>query len=160
MDYTESMLRLSTDLTEAFCLALEIKKGALLPLFEPDPHWQLKLVAYHPQIVRNDSDDVVEDVSKKQTFGVGAHTDTGFLTLVLQDDVGGLQVFDDGAWEDVPPTGPNVFVCNIGEVAEIMTCGYFHATPHPVLSQFKNALLHFLLFQPNAISLGSAHGVV
>ena len=69
------------------------------------------------------------------SVGVGAHTDSGFLTLLLQNDVGGLQVQpSDGRWVDVPPAGAGVLVCNLGEVAELASAGYLKATPHRVLS--------------------------
>ena len=42
--------------------------------------------------------------SESGAWGVGPHTDYGALTLLMQDDVGGLQVENkDGHWMDVPP---------------------------------------------------------
>jgi isopenicillin N synthase-like dioxygenase len=53
----------------------------------------------------------------------------------MQDDVGGLQVFSEGDWIDVPNNlGPGVLGCNLGEQAEILSRGYFLATPHRVLA--------------------------
>lgn len=123
MEYVCHLVRLSTDLTDALGLALKLEKNAFQPLFE-DPFWQLKLAAVSLPSDRG---------TAESEFGVGAHTDTGFLTLLLQDDVGGLQVWRDGDWVDAPPSGPGVFVCNIGEVAEIASGGYFRATPHRVV---------------------------
>jgi isopenicillin N synthase-like dioxygenase len=66
--------------------------------------------------------------------GVGAHKDNGFLTFVLQDDQGGLQIESDGgAWLDVPPR-QGTFVVNIGESLEMLTNGYLRATTHRVVS--------------------------
>ncbi|WP_424215539.1 isopenicillin N synthase family dioxygenase [Streptomyces sp. BI20] len=65
--------------------------------------------------------------------GVGAHKDYGFLTLLLQDGVGGLQVVEDGRYVDVPPM-PGAFVVNLGELLEIATEGYLRATDHRVVS--------------------------
>lgn len=66
---------------------------------------------------------------------MGAHTNTNFLTLVLQDGVGGLQASSQGRWIDVlaGEAGASTLVCNLGEQAEILTKGYFRATPHRVL---------------------------
>ncbi|MFE5541081.1 isopenicillin N synthase family dioxygenase [Streptomyces sp. NPDC056492] len=65
--------------------------------------------------------------------GVGAHKDYGFLTLLLQDGVGGLQVVRDGGFVDIPPM-PGAFVVNLGELLEIATEGYLVATDHRVVS--------------------------
>lgn len=66
--------------------------------------------------------------------GVGAHKDYGFLTLLLQDTVGGLQVErEDGRFHDVPPM-PGAFVVNLGELLEVATDGYLKATRHRVVS--------------------------
>ncbi|MER5581037.1 isopenicillin N synthase family dioxygenase [Streptomyces asoensis] len=66
--------------------------------------------------------------------GVGAHKDYGFLTLLLQDQVGGLQVQRaDGLFHDVPPL-PGAFVVNLGELLEVATDGYLLATNHRVVS--------------------------
>ncbi|WP_088317114.1 isopenicillin N synthase family oxygenase [Kineosporia sp. R_H_3] len=66
--------------------------------------------------------------------GVGAHKDYGYLALLLQDDLGGLQVEAlDGAWIDATPV-PGAFVVNIGEMLEIATQGYLRATKHRVVS--------------------------
>ncbi|WP_405890428.1 isopenicillin N synthase family oxygenase [Streptomyces sp. NBC_00133] len=66
--------------------------------------------------------------------GVGAHKDYGFLTLLQQDRIGGLQVErEDGAFHDVPPL-PGAFVVNLGELLEVATNGYLKATNHRVVS--------------------------
>ncbi|MER5885156.1 2-oxoglutarate and iron-dependent oxygenase domain-containing protein [Streptomyces sp. NPDC001941] len=66
--------------------------------------------------------------------GVGAHKDYGFLTLLHQDTVGGLQVQrEDGEFHDVPPL-PGAFVVNLGELLEVATDGYLLATNHRVVS--------------------------
>ncbi|MFB7978893.1 isopenicillin N synthase family dioxygenase [Streptomyces vinaceus] len=65
--------------------------------------------------------------------GVGAHKDYGFLTLLLQDGVGGLQVRQGDGFLDIPPL-PGAFVVNLGELLEIATEGYLVATDHRVVS--------------------------
>mmetsp|Transcript_50162 Transcript_50162/g.60351 ORF Transcript_50162/g.60351 Transcript_50162/m.60351 type:complete len:345 (-) Transcript_50162:133-1167(-) len=124
--YAREMIRLSQDLQEAFCLSLGLERDGLRFLFSEAPHWQLKMAC--TSINKNDDDN-------EQSFGVGAHTDTGFLTLLLQDEIGGLQVFTNNAWIDIPPAGPHSFVCNIGELAQMLTQNYFLATPHRVVNK-------------------------
>jgi isopenicillin N synthase-like dioxygenase len=65
--------------------------------------------------------------------GDGAHTDGGFLTFVHQDAVGGLEAEVHGEWVRVPAL-PGAFVINIGEMLQLVSQGYFRATPHRVVS--------------------------
>ena len=68
-------------------------------------------------------------------FGVGAHTDSGYLSILLQDDVGGLQVQNGkGEWIEAPPM-PGKMVVNLGEMIQLMTGGFYLATPHRVVSR-------------------------
>lgn len=122
---------------DALCLALELDPSILSHKFEPSssnsnrsnnndevPHWVIKMISYPPN-----ASEINGHVQ-----GVGAHTDTNFLTLVLQDQIGGLQAFSQGTWVDVPTEyGSDVLVCNLGEQAEVWSRGYFLATPHRVL---------------------------
>lgn len=73
------------------------------------------------------------DYSGEIDQGVGAHKDPGVLTLLLLEPGStGLQVDQDGAWEDVEAI-PDTFVVNIGELLEWATDGYLVATKHRVL---------------------------
>ena len=62
-----------------------------------------------------------------------AHVDTGFMTFLAQDGVGGLQAQHlDGSWVDVPPQEGSLAV-NFGKVLERWTAGAIRATMHRVL---------------------------
>jgi polar amino acid transport system ATP-binding protein len=65
-------------------------------------------------------------------WGVGEHTDYGLLTILRQDDVGGLEIKTSTGWIAAPPIAGS-FVCNIGDMLERMTGGLYKSTPHRVV---------------------------
>ncbi|KAE8790807.1 1-aminocyclopropane-1-carboxylate oxidase-1-like protein [Hordeum vulgare] len=69
-------------------------------------------------------------------IGTSQHSDYGFLTILLQDDIGGLQVLHDEQWVDVTPT-PGAFIVNIGDFLQLITNDEFKSVEHRVLA--KNA---------------------
>ena len=79
--------------------------------------------------------------------GVGEHTDYGLLTLLRQDDVGGLQVHTRRAAGSRRRRSPESFVCNIGDMLDRMTGGLYRSTPHRVrLNTSGRDRLSFPLF--------------
>lgn len=78
-------------------------------------------------------------------WGVGEHTDYGVLTLLLQDDCGGLQIKTPHGWLDAPPI-PGTLVCNIGDMLERMTGGLYRSTPHRVRNVSGRDRLSFPFF--------------
>ena len=61
------------------------------------------------------------------------HFDSGLITLLYQDNVGGLEVQrpSDGKWIPIAPR-EDVFVINTGRAMERITNGEAHATKHRV----------------------------
>ncbi len=64
-------------------------------------------------------------------WGVGEHTDYGLLTLLRQDDRGGLEVKAPAGWIAAPPIA-GTLVCNIGDMLDRLSGGRFRSTPHRV----------------------------
>jgi isopenicillin N synthase-like dioxygenase len=85
-----------------------------------DPH--LKIIRYPPQ---------PRDADTGQ--GVGMHHDSGLVSFVLQDEVGGLQVDVDGKLVEATPRA-GTYVMNLGEMLQAATRGYLRATKHAVKS--------------------------
>ena len=114
---------------EAFCrrllrpmaLALNLPPDALLPYFEK-PTTFLRLLHYPPQAPDSPDD----------AFGSAPHTDYGFLTVLAQDSLGGLEVRRaDGVWLKATPI-PDTFVVNVGDMLSRWTNGRWQSTPHRV----------------------------
>ncbi len=127
--WLEQLEALGNTLLRALSVALGQPADHFADAVDP-PEVLLKLIRY---VTPPDDEDTQElgDVSARQ--GVGAHRDTGFLSFVHQDDVGGLQVERDGRLIDVPSV-PGAFVVNIGEMLQLISGGYFKATVHQVVS--------------------------
>ncbi|CAI0458132.1 unnamed protein product [Linum tenue] len=68
-----------------------------------------------------------------RTLGNSKHTDPGFITILLQDHVGGLQVLHQNRWVDVTPL-PGSLVINIGDLLQIMSNDKFRSVKHRVLA--------------------------
>src|SRR5690606_7370424 len=62
-------------------------------------------------------------------LGVNHHTDAGALTLLLQDEQPGLEVFHDGAWHLVEPR-PDALVVNIGDIVQVWSNDRYEAALH------------------------------
>jgi isopenicillin N synthase-like dioxygenase len=78
-------------------------------------------------------------------WGVGEHSDYGLLTLLAQDGSGGLQVKSPGGWIDAPPL-PGTLVCNIGDMLDRLTGGWYRSTPHRVRNDAGVSRLSFPYF--------------
>lgn len=119
--YLEQITALAIRVLRAFAAALEQPEDAFEQIYSPAPHQLIKLIRY-PGRARDESDQ-----------GVGAHKDSGFLSILLQDKEAGLQVEGEDGWIDAPPV-PGTFVVNIGEILEIASGGYLRANVHRVVS--------------------------
>ncbi|MCC4249086.1 MULTISPECIES: isopenicillin N synthase family dioxygenase [Microbacterium] len=114
-----------TEIARTLLRAWAVSLGAEEEYFDRhfgDPQTLIKIVRYPGK----------DDPEPQQ--GVGAHKDSGVLTLLwVEPGKGGLQVLRDGEWVDAPPVA-GAFVVNIGELLEYATQGYLTATNHRVIS--------------------------
>jgi len=78
----------------------------------------------------------------------GEHTDSGFITLLWQDDTGGLQAKAPGeSWRDVPPAEGGLVV-NFGQMLGDWSGGRIKATPHRVLGGLAERISVPFFFEP------------
>jgi isopenicillin N synthase-like dioxygenase len=80
-----------------------------------------------------------------EDWGVGEHTDYGLLTLLAQDENGGLQVKTPDGWIEAPPID-GALVCNIGDMLDRLTGGAYRSTPHRVRNVSGKSRLSFPFF--------------
>lgn len=129
----ESMTQVGLTIIKAMASVLEFDQDEFMSLFGQDYGVRCKLVRY--PALNNPIDKPLD-----HGLGVGPHKDAGFLALLLQDQVGGLQVqSQDGEWIDAHPI-PDTFIVNIGEIFERLTKRVFVATTHRVVN--KNTVNH------------------
>ncbi|KAA8550773.1 hypothetical protein F0562_002457 [Nyssa sinensis] len=68
------------------------------------------------------------------TLGTFKHSDPTFLTILVQDNIGGLQVLHQNHWLDVPPI-PGALAVNIGDLMQLITNDKFKSAEHRVLAR-------------------------
>lgn len=134
--YMAAATRAAHALTEGVALSLGLDEDYFRRRYTADPTVLFRIFHY-PAAPPADGRDY--------GFGVGEHTDYGFLTLLAQDHLGGLQVRVDGDWLDVPPMS-GALVINIGDMLDRLTRGAFRSAPHRVLNTSGQDRLSFPLF--------------
>ncbi len=90
------------------------------------------------------------DGAEEDQFGVAPHTDFGVLTVLRQDEIGGLEIQRrTGEWAAMPPI-PGTLVVNIGDLLERWSNRRYHSTVHRVInSSGRERLSLVLAYDPN-----------
>lgn len=134
--YLTAMTQLGHTLMAAIARSLDLEESFFHTRYTGDPLVLFRIFHYPP-----------DDGSA--AWGVGEHTDYGVLTILKQDDAGGLEVKSPRGWIAAPPV-PGSFVCNIGDMLDRMTGGRYRSTPHRVVNRSGRGRLSFpFFFDPN-----------
>jgi isopenicillin N synthase-like dioxygenase len=133
LSYLDALTSLGQVVLSGVALSLGLDAGYFATSYTADPTILFRIFHYPPSPPGDDG------------WGVGEHTDYGLLTLLAQDDSGGLQVAMPGGWADAPPV-PGTFVCNIGDMLDRLTGGWYRSTPHRVRNTSGHGRLSFPFF--------------
>ncbi|XP_074335105.1 homoarginine-6-hydroxylase 2-ODD-233-like [Apium graveolens] len=124
----ENYVNLCKELAKSIMRGISLALGGLTTSLEGhiagDPFWMMRLNGYPPHLT-----------DTRYHVGCGIHTDYGLLGLLNQDDnIKALQIQKrSGDWIWSPPI-PDTFVCNIGDMIEILSNGIYKSTPHQVVN--------------------------
>jgi isopenicillin N synthase-like dioxygenase len=128
MEYSAAVMDCGRSLLRGFAVSLGLDPDFFRERFAK-PLARCSLIYYPPQPPESGSDQ----------FGVAPHSDYGGLTLLNQDDTGGLQVRTRaGEWVTATPI-PGAFVVNIGDLMARWTNDRFVSTPHRVVNSSGKA---------------------
>jgi isopenicillin N synthase-like dioxygenase len=134
--YLDAMTGLGQCVLSGVALSLGLDPGYFADGYTADPTVLFRIFSYPPSLPTGPG---------AGGWGVGEHTDYGLLTLLAQDDSGGLQVAGPDGWLDAPPI-PGTFVCNIGDMLDRLTGGWYRSTPHRVRNLSGRTRLSFPFF--------------
>ncbi|KAB8255191.1 hypothetical protein BDV32DRAFT_142234 [Aspergillus pseudonomiae] len=124
-EYRDAMTSLAKGILKMLARTLQLEETAF-DAFCVNPIAILRLLHYPPQ----DPDN--SDIER----GIGAHTDFGAITMLLQDATGGLQVWDNALsdWVDVTPV-PGAYVVNLGNMMMRWTNDQYLSNLHRVINK-------------------------
>jgi isopenicillin N synthase-like dioxygenase len=132
--YLDAMTALGHALMRGIGLSLGLEPQYFARRYTRDPLILFRIFNYPRQ-----------EVLPSAEWGVGEHTDYGVLTILRQDETGGLEVKSRSGWIAAPPL-PGAFVCNIGDMLDRMTAGRYRSTPHRVRHTSERDRLSFPFF--------------
>jgi isopenicillin N synthase-like dioxygenase len=137
LEYMEALTRVGHVLMEGIALSLGLDESYFADRYTRHPLILFRIFNYPAR--------EASPGESEARWGVGEHTDYGLLTILKQDDVGGLQVKSKQGWIDAPPI-PGSFVCNLGDMVDRMTRGLYRSTPHRVIASADRDRLSFPFF--------------
>jgi isopenicillin N synthase-like dioxygenase len=137
LSYLDALTGVAHTVLRGIAVSLDLEPDYFAAGYTADPTVLFRIFRYPPTPAGTDE------------WGVGEHTDYGLLTLLAQDDNGGLQVRTGSGWLDAPPI-PGTFVCNIGDMLDRLTGGWYRSNPHRVRNTSgRHRLSYPFFFDPD-----------
>jgi isopenicillin N synthase-like dioxygenase len=133
--YMKALTGLGHALLRGFALGLGLEESYFAERYTGDPLVLFRIFSYPP--ARSAPDPTL--------WGVGEHTDYGLLTMLLQDESGGLEV-GGRARGGAPPPPPGARIWHNGDMLDRMTRGRFRSTPHRARNPASTDRLSFPFF--------------
>lgn len=120
--YRDAVVDLGRELCGLIAASLDLPETYFAEALA-EPNANVRLLHYPPQPPTPDPG----------RFGCGAHTDWGFITILLQDDCGGLEIEVTGEWiQAAPVTG--ALIVNLGDMVVRLTGGRYASNLHRVIN--------------------------
>ncbi|MEE8370748.1 MAG: 2-oxoglutarate and iron-dependent oxygenase domain-containing protein [Sphingomonadales bacterium] len=141
--YFKNCERLSARILQGFSLGLDLPADRLAGYFGAD-HTSFMRLNHYP-LVDPLAGGEVDEAPPLGDMALHHHTDAGALTVLLQDDVGGLQVERSGEWIDIAPR-KGALVINIGDMSQVWSNDRYRAALHrvrPVLGRARYSIPFF-----------------
>jgi isopenicillin N synthase-like dioxygenase len=121
IQYQDALRRLGDHVLSLLALSLELPDNHFASFYDM-PQITLRLLRYPPHPAS----------AAANQLGAGAHTDWGGITLLLQDELGGLEVRNiANEWIEASPV-PGTFVVNLGDLMQRWTNGIYRSNMHRV----------------------------
>uniref|UniRef100_A0A0A9GCM8 anthocyanidin synthase n=1 Tax=Arundo donax TaxID=35708 RepID=A0A0A9GCM8_ARUDO len=132
--YCGHMQRLTRELFEHLSMGLGLEKGAMAEAFDGDELVFLQKINLYPPCPQ-----------PELALGVAPHTDMSTLTILVPNEVQGLQVFKDDHWYDVKYV-PDALIVHIGDQIEILSNGKYKAVLHRATVNKEKTRMSWPLF--------------
>jgi isopenicillin N synthase-like dioxygenase len=122
--YHQAVRNLAIHLSRLIALSVDMPLNYFDPFFD-NQKASLRLLRYPP----------MPNGPRDNQLGAGAHTDFGWITVLSQDQHGGLEIETaSGDWLAVDPI-PGTFIVNLGDLVPAWTNGLYHSSLHRVLNK-------------------------